>query len=403
MSQLLARRELLAAFLGAPFLATAGCSPSTGRLPPAGGIVGASADLGHRLRDGLKPEPDADRWQRRELVIVGGGIAGLSAAWRLLRAGVDNFVVLELEPQPGGTSRSDRSGALAYPWGAHYLPVPLQENRALVALLDEMGFFEGRDDAGEPIVGEQFLVRDPQERVYFEGRWHEGLYLHEGADSNDERQWAAFQAEIQRWAAWRDARGRRAFVVPVAACSDDDEVTQFDRQTMAEWMAERGFDSPRLRWLVDYACRDDYGMTIEQTSAWAGLFYFVSRVRNSGAEAQPLMTWPEGNGRLVAHLAGRARAQVHLGLAVCEVIPFDESAEGTVNVVAIDHQGLPVGFHARHVVFAAPHSLSDSWLSRRTRKTCRRVRIRIVDGRQSVFDESSRKPRFRPGVGQRAV
>ncbi|HEY2252169.1 MAG TPA: FAD-dependent oxidoreductase [Planctomycetaceae bacterium] len=359
MSNLLARRELLASFLGAPFLAAAGCSRSAPVLPPAGEIIGASSSLGHRLREGLKPVPTADQWQRTGVVIVGGGIAGLSAAWRLLRAGVDDFVVLELEPQPGGTSRSGTSGAFAYPWGAHYLPVPFQENRAILTLLDEMGFIEGRDDEGEPIVGEQFLSRDPQERVFFEGLWHEGLYRHENAEPHDERQWADFQAEIGRWAAWRDGRGRRAFVVPVAACSDDAEVIQFDRQTMTDWLTERGFDSPKLRWLVDYACRDDYGLTVDQTSAWAGLFYFVSRVRKPGAEAQPLMTWPEGNGRLVAHLCDKARTQVKLGLAVSEVIPAAEGQDVGVDVVAVDREGrAAASYHAGHVIFAAPHFLA---------------------------------------------
>lgn len=359
MSNLLARRELLASFLGAPFLAAAGCSRDAPVLPPAGEIVGGSTSLGHRLRDGLKPAPAAGQWQRTGVVIVGAGIAGLSAAWRLLRAGVDDFVVLELEPQPGGTSRSEMTGTFAYPWGAHYLPVPFQENRAMVTLLDEMGFLEGRDGEGEPIVGEQWLSRDPQERVFFAGLWHEGLYLHENAQPQDDRQWADFQAEIQRWSSWRDARGRRAFVVPVAACSDAAEVTQFDRQTMADWLAERGYDSPKLRWLVNYACRDDYGLTVEQTSAWAGLFYFVSRVRKPGGEAQPLMTWPEGNGRLVAHLYEKARAQVKLGLAVSQVIPTPDGAGEGVDVIAVDQAGLPAaGFHARQLIFAAPHFLA---------------------------------------------
>jgi hypothetical protein len=54
-------------------------------------------------------------------------------------------------------------------------------------------------------------------------------------------------------------------------------VTSLDRVSMSEWMDARGLTSPRLRWWVDYACRDDYGMTLDHTSAWAGLFYFCSR------------------------------------------------------------------------------------------------------------------------------
>ena len=34
-----------------------------------------------------------------------------------------------------------------------------------------------------------------------------------------------------------------------------------------------------------------------------------------GAEAQPLMTWPEGNARLIRHLAAAAREQVQPGWA----------------------------------------------------------------------------------------
>ena len=43
------------------------------------------------------------------LLSVGGGIAGLSAAWRFLKAGFRDFVLLELESDPGGTARSGNS------------------------------------------------------------------------------------------------------------------------------------------------------------------------------------------------------------------------------------------------------------------------------------------------------
>src|SRR5205807_1936508 len=105
-------------------------------------LVGASEGIGHRLRDGYRPRPAEGAWQDRTVVIVGGGIAGLSAAWRLLLAGFDDFVLLELEPRPGGTSGSGTSEVSAYPWGAHYLPVPMKENRALVRLLREMSVVE---------------------------------------------------------------------------------------------------------------------------------------------------------------------------------------------------------------------------------------------------------------------
>lgn len=364
----LTRRELLAAFLGAPF-ALAACGRGVAEAPPLpeGEIVGASDRLGHLLRDGLRPEPEA--WERAGVVIVGGGVAGLAAAWRFLRAGFDDFVLLELEPEPGGTARSGSAhGVVAYPWGAHYLPAPRAENRALVALLDEMGVLEGADAGGEPVVGEQFLCRDPEERVFYRGRWYEGLYLHAGADAEDARQLQLFNAEVDWWSAWRDARGRRAFDIPVARCSDDAEVTALDRLSMGDWMRARGLGSERLRWLVDYACRDDYGLTVEQASAWAGLFYFSSRMAGPGAEAQSLITWPEGNGRLVRHLYEKSRARVRLGLAVADVrasgveegVAFKSPGSGGgVEVVAVrGGGGGALGFRADRVVFAAPQFMT---------------------------------------------
>jgi len=338
----------------APLAFLPGCGKQPAPLPE-GEIVGQSDALGHRLQQGWRPEPAPDAWQSRKIVIIGGGVAGLSAAWRLRRAGFTDFVLLELEREPGGTSRSGQSDICAYPWGAHYIPVPQKENAALVRLLKEMGIVEGTDARGEPIVGEQHLCGAPQERIAYKGRWYEGLYLHAGATAEDLRQFNAFQKEVDHWVAWRDGRGRRAFAIPIAAGSDDPDIRALDRISMAEFLARKGLTSERLRWYVDYACRDDYGTFLSDTSAWAGLFYFASRVPQPGEEAEPLLTWPEGNGRLVSHLIRAVKAHVRLGVAATEVIP----AERHVEVTALDRAAQrAVGFRAERVIFAAPQFLA---------------------------------------------
>ena len=361
-SSSLSRRELLATFLGAPAILAAGCTEPPPPLPP-GEIIGPSQAVGHKLRDGFRPIPATDAWQSVPVVIVGGGVAGLSAAWRLRRAGFHDFRLLELEPEPGGTARSGSSPIASYPWGAHYLPVPLATNKALLTLLREMGVLEGLDAAGEPVIAEQHLCRDPQERIFFRGQWYEGLYLHVGASPEDEAEFKAFQKEVSRWADWRDGKGRRAFAIPIANASDDAEVTALDKQTMADWLDKHNWHSPRLRWLVNYACRDDYGMTLDQTSAWAGLFYFAARLQKGGEEAQPLLTWPEGNGRLISHLNRSVQSQVLLGQAVTEVIPA-ATGKGPVEVVGVDGASLATGsprvqgWRADQIIFAAPQFLS---------------------------------------------
>jgi Flavin containing amine oxidoreductase len=369
MTARFSRREMLAAFLGLP-AALAGCSAHDQAPDFAGEIVGASHQVGHRLRSGERPARP-ERWQRAPVLIVGAGIAGLAAGWRLRQAGLRDFILLELETAPGGNARSGHSPLVSYPWGAHYIPAPLKDNRLLVSLFEEMGLIEGFDREGEPVVGEQFLCRDPQERIFYRGRWYEGLYLHAGASPEDQAQLKAFNQHVGSWIAWRDGRGRRAFAIPIASGSDDAELTALDKLSMAEWLEKHNFTSARLRWLVDYACRDDYGTRPEETSAWAGLFYFASRVRRPGAEPQPLVTWPEGNGRLVQHLYAQVEKQARLGLAVLEIAP---APAGGVEAVAFDcrTQSL-LGFRADQLIFAAPQFLTRHVLHTYRDETLRHV------------------------------
>ena len=390
------RRDLLRTFLGLPAALAAGC----GRAPalPPGDVVGAAVGPGHRLRDTTPPRPAADAWESVPVVIVGGGVAGLSAAWRLARAGFDRFVLLEIEPAPGGTARAGEGGVVPYPWGAHYLPAPMADNPGLLALLREMDVIEGTGRDGQPIYAEHVLTRDPHERVYAHGQWHDGLYLSAGASEDDLDQRRAFFAEVDRWVRFRDGKGRRAFCLPTSNASDDAEVTALDRLSMRAWMDEKRFTSPRLRWLVDYGCRDDYGATPEDVSAWAGLFYFASRRRTPGSDPQPLLSWPEGNGRLVGHLAGKVLEQIRLDRAVVEVIPTDPAGRRGVDVVAVSTKDdRVVGYHAEQVIFAAPQFLRR-YLLRHERQTPPRELATFTYGSWMVANLHLDRRPAEPGV-----
>jgi len=308
------RREALTLLLGAPIAAVACRRAPTFNFD--GAILGQDVSHAHALREPLAPE----RWNnapevRTRFLVIGAGPAGLSCAWALRRAIAEPeaVTVLELEASPGGTSRYSESAVSAYPWGAHYVPTPGAHNTEFIALLRAMGVVERVADDGRPVVSEQYLVRDLDERLWFEGQWREGLYPAEGASEEDLRQWRRFQSIVDGWVRRRDAQGRRPFVLPTTMMSDDPEARALDRKTMTQWLDEQRLTSPRLRWMVDYACRDDYGLRAEHTSAWAGLFYFASRVQQEGASAEELIAFAEGNGRFVQHFAQALEGRIRTG------------------------------------------------------------------------------------------
>jgi phytoene dehydrogenase-like protein len=338
------RRDFLAMMLGTP-LAIA-CRGEAPKRTPPGTLVDTGMVRAHAaVRDGRVPA--VNEWRRHRVVIVGGGIAGLSAAWELRRRGIADVVVLELDDVAGGTARGGASPVTPYPWGAHYIVAPQREQVALIELLREMNAIEGVGADGTPIVDELLRCREPEERVWYLGKWWEGLYLEAGASKADHEQLATFNAEVDRWSAWRDAQGRRAFAIPRSLGSDAEEVRALDRMSFGAWLDERKLTSPRLRWLCDYACRDDYALTAAQTSAWAGLFYFAARQSGPGAEAQSVVTWPDGNGALVRHLA--TGAAIEKGVAVADV---DDAGDGA-RVIAIGPNG-PFGIRAEAVIVATP-------------------------------------------------
>ncbi len=264
----------------------------------AGGFVDRSAELGHRIRNRGPFGAPAQR-VRVPLVIVGAGMAGLCAAWRLEKRGFRDFVVLELEREPGGVARSGENGISRYPWGAHYVPVPGPKSLLIRELLEDLGVLAGGK------WDERHLCFSPQERLFLHGRWQDGIEPELAATRRDHEQYRRFQDRIN------DFRASGQFTIPMERAGRVPDVA-LDRIPMSEWLRRNGFDSPYLNWYVNYACRDDYGALAEDTSAWAGIHYFAAREPD---EKGPL-TWPDGNGWIVRHLLARMRAPLRTGTTV---------------------------------------------------------------------------------------
>ena len=344
------RRQVLGAGMA---LAAAGCAPAAA-VPPAT-WVGASAARGHRLRtaDAL-PAPAVQR--RAGAVVIGGGIAGLAAARAFTQRGEPDVQVLELEDSVGGNSRGHAMAGLACPLGAHYLPLPGPQAHEVSDWLHEIGLLKSA--FGRTVANERHLCHSPQERLFIDGAWVEGLLPPADPASATARQYRRFAAAVAALA--RTPAGERAFALPAHRAPWGAQAQALDSVTFDTWLAQQGLDDARLRWYLDYCCHDDYGAGTATVSAWAGLHYFASRhgfhapdpnQDASESEREPVFTWPEGNAWLVQRLAAPLAGRIHTGRTVLRVT----EARHQVQVLAWDEAGARVeAWTAPQVVLALP-------------------------------------------------
>lgn len=354
------------------------------RAPMAGRVLGASHGAGHLLRGAGGPAaapppplPPADLDaalvgreipsagalpERADVVIVGSGPSGLSAAWRLAALGVGS-VVLELEPFVGGTSTFGTAGACPHPWGAHYVAAPNPEARATVRLLTEMGVVTGTDAAGRVQLDGRVLCHAPEERLFYRGEWVQGLVPVDALSPAERDDMARLRAIADAWTRRDGADGRAAFQIPVALSSRDPDIVALDRMPFSSWLDANGLGSPFLRWYVRYAVLDDFGTPPEALSAWAGLHYFAARkLRSRELQGSHFLVWPEGNGRLVRELCERSRAVIATSTLVTSV---EEAGAGVVVRCVDARTGEQRRVEARGAVLAVPAFLAARLVGRR--------------------------------------
>jgi hypothetical protein len=313
-------------FLGLGSAALAGLSLKTEKKID-GSFVNDSFQMGHLLRD-RTGFPAAKRLEKVPVVIVGGGIAGLSAAWRLRKRGFTDFVLLEMNAQPGGNARWGKNEITAYPWAAHYVPVPGPRAEYVRELFEDLGVLKNGQ------WEERYLAFSPQERLFLYGRWQEGIEPAVGLTQKDRDQFQRIENLFSEF------RKSGSFTVPLELGLSS-KFQDLDRISFSDWLRGQGFDSRLLHWYANYACRDDYGALSSDTSAWAGIHYFSSR---ESEEKGPL-TWPEGNGWITRRLLERVGGNVRTNQMVYRVA---QTKRG-VSIFSGE-----IEFQSDFVIFAAP-------------------------------------------------
>jgi len=324
----------------------------------SGSILGANSTTGHLLRD-AKWE-DSSTIINTDTIIIGGGVSGLSAARWLQQEGMDDFIVLELDKKAGGNSVGGKNETSAYPWGAHYVPLPNNDLKEYLTFLDEANVITGYNEKGLPFINEYFLCFEPQERLYINGHWQEGLIPDFGVPENERAQIKSFMKQMQDFRNARGADGKDAFAIPVDVSSEDETYRQLDKITMQQWLLNNGYTSPYLYWYVNYCCRDDFGTDYRRASAWAGIHYFAAR-KGIAANAPPqsVITWPEGNSWLVAQLKKSFSNKIYTNTLATKIRLTNDGVQ--VCMLDVNTKQVKI-IHAKKCIVATPQFVANRLL-----------------------------------------
>lgn len=315
----------------------------------SGKIVGQNASAGHYFRD--KKLAPATEHKEHEIVIIGGGISGLSAARALTMAQKKDIVLLEMDSGYGGNSKWGENEISQYPFGAHYLPIPNVHQQEALDFLHASNIITGFENS-LPTYNELHICHDPEDRLYINNYWQEGVVPDHGLNANERNQIARFLKQMAMFKTMRGDDGKYMFDIPISRSSTDKALRGLDGQTFAEWLNENKYDSASLKSYLNYAMVDDFGTTIDDISAWIGIHYFAARKgQANNAKESDVLTWPGGNGFLAQKLLEQS---TFTGMKCAMVYAVEEKEDGVYLSYFDTNSHQTFGIKAKQVIAALP-------------------------------------------------
>lgn len=270
-----------------------------------GRIVGENYQFAHQFRDNkIQAKNIKTDNKLYSCIILGAGVSGLASAWKFNQLGVKDYLLLEKNEQPGGTSISGEYQEMKFPWAAHYIETPPSEAKELLPLYEDSGIIMGYQDNGWPIMNSEFTVKDPEVLLYTNSnkKWLDSRYPFNIASKRDIQEYTLFFKKIENFINQKNSDGRNSFTLPISLSSEDKSLRGLDRLTMIEWLKKENLTSQLLIWYIDMQCRDNFAVNINEISAWLALNYFSTNYRHDTDELDKpvdVITWPEGNQYLV--------------------------------------------------------------------------------------------------------
>ncbi|MBB3697945.1 FAD-dependent oxidoreductase [Flammeovirga yaeyamensis] len=330
------RRHFLQLSSSALLYYLSGCSSSDDQLP-FDITLRSDMERGHTLFQ-KKPYPQKDHLINTDTIIIGGGIAGLSAAFAM---GEEDYHIFELSDRWGGTSSAEKYHQNYFAQGAHYdLSYPEKFGNEVIQTLEQLNIIHKEGEVYH-FKDKEYVI--PQKDLML-CKYGNQYYNYVLFNEEEATQFYQFLHQFDD-------------KITLPSRLNEASIQDLNHITFKDWLIQQGMEFSDVFWDgINYHMLDDYGTTIDEVSALAGISYYCNRPHED--EWADVFSPPQGNAYFVDKFEQAIPKQKKHLNHICRSISFDER-NNQFKIELIDFEKNEVqNVIANKVIYAAPkHTL----------------------------------------------
>lgn len=327
------RRQFLQ-LSSAALLASLGCQPSK---PRHHYNISVQSDrlAGHLLHQSANIQHFSEEHLQSDYLIVGGGLAGLSAAYAL--RGQD-YQLCELSPNFGGTAGGNLYEGTAFCQGAHYdLYYPEYFGKEVAEMLEDLKIVQFDEKRRVWDFRErQFMIRPENTENCQTPNGYRDAVLPDLPETH------------RLFALLKSYEGKMRLPSRLIA-PDNHHLAQ---QSFARFLDDKGFENFELRQAINYQMLDDFGAPAEQVSALAGIYYYAARPYEE-EDTSEIFSPPQGNYYFVEKILAALEPKRLSSQQLVKRIHKTSEQEFEVEVLDLAAEKRKI-WHCQNLIYAAP-------------------------------------------------